>query len=146
MAWWPRSATMSEVPIHLRVPAPIKGRWVQASRAARMRLTDWITVAVEAYMSQQLARAVPPPRIGFCGSAPGARGRRQRQFRRRRAAAHLPIELMQSEDNVAGLIIGWYGIHRQHDGAPDPVAEDPIAETGAEDRAGKQYSLQPGRA
>ena len=68
-----------------------------------MRLTDWITVAVEAYMSQQLARVVPPPRIGFCGSAPGARGRRQRQFRRRRAAAHLPIELMQSEDNVAGL-------------------------------------------
>ncbi len=65
MAWWPRSATMSEVPIHLRVPAAIKGRWVQASRAARMRLTDWITVAVEAYMSQQLARAVPPPGLVF---------------------------------------------------------------------------------
>lgn len=34
--------------IHLRVPAPIKGRWVRASRLAGMRLTDWIVDAVEA--------------------------------------------------------------------------------------------------
>ena len=35
--------------IHLRVPATTKGRWVRASRAAGMRLTDWIVDAVEAH-------------------------------------------------------------------------------------------------
>lgn len=35
--------------IHLRVPASTKGRWVRASRAAGMRLTDWIVDAVEAH-------------------------------------------------------------------------------------------------
>ena len=28
--------------IHLRVPAALKARWVRASRAAGMKLTDWI--------------------------------------------------------------------------------------------------------
>lgn len=35
--------------IHLRVPSATKGRWVRASRAAGMRLTDWIVDAVEAH-------------------------------------------------------------------------------------------------
>ena len=42
--------------IHLRVPAATKGRWVRASRAAGMRLTDWIVDAVEAHMQQQAAK------------------------------------------------------------------------------------------
>lgn len=33
--------------IHLRVPAALKGRWVRESRAAGMRLTDWIISRVE---------------------------------------------------------------------------------------------------
>ena len=41
--------------IHLRVPAATKGRWVRASRASGMRLTDWIVDAVEAHMQQQQA-------------------------------------------------------------------------------------------
>lgn len=38
---------MSEATIHMRVPAATKARWVRASRAAGMRLTDYITEAVE---------------------------------------------------------------------------------------------------
>ena len=34
--------------IHLRVPAALKARWVRESRAAGMRLTDWIVQRVEA--------------------------------------------------------------------------------------------------
>ncbi len=33
--------------IHLRVPAATKARWVRESRAAGMRLTDWIVQRVE---------------------------------------------------------------------------------------------------
>lgn len=38
---------MSDALIHLRVPAATKARWVRESRAAGMRLTDWIVEAVE---------------------------------------------------------------------------------------------------
>lgn len=40
--------TGSEALIHLRVPAELKARWVRESRAAGMRLTDWIVSRVEA--------------------------------------------------------------------------------------------------
>ena len=39
---------MTDALIHLRVPAAIKSRWVRESRAAGMRLTDWIIQRVEA--------------------------------------------------------------------------------------------------
>mgnify|MGYP001055295233 CR=1 FL=1 len=38
---------MTTALIHLNVPAPLKGRWVRASRAAGMRLSDWIVQHVE---------------------------------------------------------------------------------------------------
>ena len=37
--------------IHLRVPAATKARWVRKSRAAGMRLTDWITSRIEQSMT-----------------------------------------------------------------------------------------------
>jgi hypothetical protein len=43
----------SEALIHLRVPAELKARWVRESRAAGMRLTDWITSKVEKEMARQ---------------------------------------------------------------------------------------------
>ncbi len=49
---------MTKAIIHLRVPADTKGRWISASRAAGMRLTDWIVDAVEAHMQQQMAKVV----------------------------------------------------------------------------------------
>lgn len=41
---------MTNATIHLNVPATTKYRWIRASRAANMRLGDWITHAVDAYM------------------------------------------------------------------------------------------------
>jgi len=41
------------------------------------------------------------------------------------------------EDNVSGLIVSWYQVHRQHGGEPDPVAEDLIAEV----RVGQQPTM-----
>lgn len=53
---------MNDSLIHLRVPAATKARWVRASRSAGMRLTDWITEAVETQMQQQLTKiTIPDP-------------------------------------------------------------------------------------
>ncbi|MDY0105322.1 MAG: hypothetical protein RBS27_01510 [Giesbergeria sp.] len=38
---------MADAIIHLSVPATTKARWVRESRAAGMRLTDWIVQRVE---------------------------------------------------------------------------------------------------
>ena len=38
----------TEALIHLRVPAATKASWVRESRAAGMRLTDWIVQRLEA--------------------------------------------------------------------------------------------------
>ena len=56
---------MTESLIHLRIPAAIKGRWVRASRAAGMRLTDYITAAVEAYMQHKTFTLVIPDGLEF---------------------------------------------------------------------------------
>ena len=39
---------MTDAFVHLRVPAALKAGWVRQSRAAGMRLTDWIVQRVEA--------------------------------------------------------------------------------------------------
>lgn len=38
---------MTDALIHLRVPAELKARWVRESRAAGMRITEWIVQRVE---------------------------------------------------------------------------------------------------
>lgn len=38
---------MIDASIHLRVPAAVKARWVRESRAAGMRLTDWIVARID---------------------------------------------------------------------------------------------------
>ena len=50
------------------------------------------------------------------------------------------------EDNLSGLIVGWYARHRALGGDTDPVAEDLILETAAEDALGDGISHAPGRA
>lgn len=37
-----------DVPVHLRVPREMKGRWVARSRAAGLKLNDWIVERLEA--------------------------------------------------------------------------------------------------
>ena len=144
---------MTDSLIHLRVPAATKRRWVRASRAAGLRLTDYITTAVEAYMQQQMARVAIPDGVDFAdlrlardpdGSVSFDWGIIERIC----AASGLPVEMLREgpEDNVAGLIVQWYMAHRRAGGAPDPVAEDLLAEVRAEESAGQPFSHAPGRA
>ena len=56
------------------------------------------------------------------------------------------IFLESHEDNMAGLIIEWYANHLKNGGEHDPVADDLIAETLAEDQLGGGISLPPGSA
>lgn len=141
------------VPIHLRVMPATKGRWVRASRAAGMRLTDYITCAVEAYMQQQFARVAIPEGIDFSDlhlarEPDGCVSFEWSVIERICAASNMPVELLRDgpEDNVVGLILGWYEAHRQRGGAPDLVVEDLESERVAEDAAGQYASHAPGRA
>jgi hypothetical protein len=54
--------------------------------------------------------------------------------------------MSRSEDALAELLTSWYRSHLAAGGAPDPVQEDLIAETQAEDERGGGLSHQPGRA
>lgn len=143
---------MTESLIHLRVSAARKGRWVRASRAAGMRLSDWIISAVEAQM-QQLTLIAVPDDINFADlrlgcDSDGAVSFDWTPIERICAASGVPVELFRDgpEDNVVGLLMTWYRAHRNGGGALDPVAEDLITEATAEDAAGQPYSHAPGRA
>lgn len=144
---------MSDAIIHLRMPAATKGRWIRASRAAGMRLSDWIIQAVEERMKQQLARVAIPDDVDFADLKLARDDNGDLSFdwtpiERICAASGMPVELFRDgpEDNVGGLIMAWYRAHRDSGGPLDPVAEDLIAEVAAEDAAGQPYSHQPGRA
>jgi hypothetical protein len=50
------------------------------------------------------------------------------------------------EDNVAALLVAWYGEHIANGGARDAVQDDLIAETIYEDLHGDRTSHAPGRA
>lgn len=139
--------------IHLRVPAALKGRWIRVSRAADMRLTDWIIEAVEAHMERQLTRIAIPDDVQFSDlklqrDPDGAVSFDWTPIERICAASNLDPAILRDgpDDNVAGLIAHWYGVHRAAGGDPDPVQEDLLLELRAEDAAGQPYSHQPGRA
>ena len=140
--------------IHLRVPASLKARWVRESRAAGMRLTDWIVSKVEAQpmhkstpisipigMSFSALRLARDPQTGDVSFDTSVIERIERE-------SGLPAGFFmeQHEDAVAGLITTWYSAHRAAGGAPDPVADDLLAEVRAEDAAGQHYSHAPGKA
>lgn len=145
---------MSDSIVHLRVPAATKARWVRESRAAGMRLTDWIVQRVEAQPMDKITPISIPQGLGFAA----LRLARDPQtgdvsfdtavIERIEAESGLPAGffMAQHEDAVASLITGWYSAHRAAGGAADPVAEDLLAEVRAEDAAGQHYSHKPGRA
>lgn len=54
--------------------------------------------------------------------------------------------LESREDNMAGLIVEWYAAHLKNGGERNPVADDLIAETMAEDQRGSGISYPPGSA
>lgn len=142
--------------VHLHVPAATKARWVRASRAAGMRLTDWIIKRVEREEAP-VQRAVTisiPPDLGFADLRLARDGDTgdvsfdTAVIERIEASSGLPAGwfMSQPEDAVSGLITHWYSTHRAAGGAPDPVAEDLLSEVRAEDERGGGLSHAPGRA
>lgn len=143
----------SDASIHLRIPAATKGRWIRASRAAGMRLTDWITQAVEAQMAQQLTKITIPDDVGFSDlrlarDSYGMVSFDWTPIERICAASGVDVAILRDgpEDNVAGLVVRWYEAHLEAGGEADPIAEDLLAEVRAEDAAGQHVSHAPGRA
>lgn len=145
---------MSDSIVHLRVPAATKARWVRESRAAGMRLTDWIVKRVEAQPMKKITPIAIPQGLAFAAlrlardPATGDVSFDTAVIERIEAESGLPAGFFmgQHEDALASLITGWYSAHRAAGGAADPVAEDLIAEVRAEDAAGQSYSHKPGRA
>lgn len=139
--------------IRLRVPAALKGRWVRASRAAGMRLTDWIVHNVEAAMAAQTLRITIPDNLRFADlrlrrEPDGDLSFETAPLEQIAAASDDAVgELMRSgDDGLATVITAWYHAARARGEPPDPVAEDLVAEILAEDAAGQRVSLPPGRA
>lgn len=137
--------------MHLRVPAATKARWVRESRAAGMRLTDWIITRVEARMPHQVV--IIPAEIDFSAlrlarDSDGHVSFDAAVVERIALASGLPADyfLVRPEDAIAELIVSWYGSHLAAGGEADPVADDLIAETRAENERGGGLSHQPGRA
>lgn len=139
--------------VHLRVPLALKGRWVRASRAAGMRLTDWIVEAVERDVRQQLTRITIPAGVRFAdlklGRAPdGHVSFSWAPIEAICAASSIDVAGLRDgpEDNVSALIVAWYDAARAAGEPADATADDLIAETLAEERIGQTVSLPPGRA
>lgn len=139
--------------IHLSVPAELKGRWVRASRAAGMRLTDFIVNAVEDYMQRQLANISIPDTVSFSDLklARDADGMVSFDWSPVEAicrASNVPVEILRDgpEDNFSGLIVAWYQHHLAAGGARDSVADDLIGEAIIEQQSGQNFSYQPGKA
>lgn len=142
-----------EALIHLRVPAATKAAWVRESRAAGMRLTDWIIERVEAQQMQQITPISIPADLTFADlklarDSDGMVSFDTSVISRIEAASGLPdgFFMGQHEGAVAELLTHWYRLHIDGGGAPDAVQEDLIAETRAEDVRGGGFSHQPGRA
>lgn len=144
---------MPDALIHLRVPAARKGRWVRASRAAGMRLTDWIVHNVEAAMAAQTLRITIPDNLRFADlrlrrEPDGDLSFETAPLEQIAASSGDEVrELMRAgEDGISLVITNWYHAARARGEPPDPVAEDLAAEILAEDAAGQRVSLPPGRA
>jgi hypothetical protein len=144
---------MTESLIHLRVPAALKGRWVRASRAAGLRLTDWIVNAVEAHMHRQLTHIAIPTDVRWedlrlARDPDGNVSFDWGPIERICQACGVDVALFRDapEDNLAQLLNTWYAAHRADGGEPCPIQEDLIAEALIEEQHGEHVSHQPCRA
>ena len=147
--------TDGEALIHLRVPVAVKARWVRESRAASMRLTDWITQCVDSTLTQQMtAHIVIPDDVQFSDlklsrdTSTGDIEFDWAPIERICIASGIDISVLRDQDegNLAELLTVWYRAHRDAGGEPDSAMDDLIAEAAAEDDRGGGYSHRPGRA
>lgn len=104
-------------------------------------------------MQQQITKVAIPDNLKFadlnlCRESDGSVSFDWAVIERICEASGLSVEMFRDapEDNVSGVIVGWYQAHRQHGGEADPVADDLIAEVVAEEKAGQVVSHKPGRA
>lgn len=146
----------AQATIHMNVPSALKARWVRESRAAGMRLTDWIVSRVEGKAMQQPSTtttiAIPPglafSELQLARDADGMVSFDTSVIGRIEAFSGLPEGHFMDlpEDALSDLITQWYRAHLAAGGDPDPVQEYLIAEVRAEDAAGQHASHAPGRA
>lgn len=144
----------NEALIHLRVPASLKARWVLSSRAAGMRLTDWIIQQVEKPMAKPNLTALVIPEglqfseLGLARDASGDVSFDWAPVERICQASSIDVAPFMDgpEDNLASLLTAWYRAHLAAGGERDPVYEDLIGEVQLEDAAGQLSSHAPGRA
>lgn len=145
---------MTDATIHLRVPAATKAAWVRESRAAGMRLGDWIIERVEAHKMHRLTTIRIPDELVFA-DLKLARDPRTGDvsfdtsvINQIEAASGLPegFFMGQPEDALSDLITQWYCSHLAAGGDPDLVQDDLISEAALEDAHGGGLSHQPGRA
>ena len=54
---------MTDSLVHLRVPAATKARWVRESRAAGMRLTDWIVARIDGQKGKTMIQYTIRPTV-----------------------------------------------------------------------------------
>lgn len=135
--------------INLPIPKELKARWVRASRAAGMKLSDWIIQRVESTLHMANIRVpsdLPFSALNLARDPDGAVSMDVDTLVRICELNGFPPQLLENEDNLAQLVNAWYQAHLAAGGAPDQVQEELIAEALAEDAAGQQYSYQPGRA
>lgn len=147
---WPISdrAVSAESLIHLRVPAATKARWVRESRAAGMRLTDWLVSRID-----PMPQITIPPGLSFAAlklsrDASGSVSFDLAVITAIEQASGLAdgFLMSQPEDVLGEVIVRWYDAHIAAGGERDPVADDLIAEVRIEDERGGGISHQPGRA
>lgn len=139
--------------IHLNVDRHTKGRWVRASRAAGVKLTDYIENAVEAYMTQQLTTVAIPDNVSFDDlqltmDPDGHISFNTDVIAKICRASGVDIRVFEDgpEDNLSELINAWYRAHLSNGGDKHPVMEALIQEVGIENASGQLSSLPPGSA
>ena len=140
---------MTDALVSLRVPAATKARWVRESRAAGMRLTDWIISKIDPPMPKITIPGVPFEALKLQrDTKSGDVSFDTAVISAVEQASGLPAGYFasQPEDAIGELLMQWYAAHLAAGGEPDPVAEDLIAEARAEDERGGGFSHQPGRA
>ena len=97
-----------EALIHLRVPAATKARWVRESRAAGMRLTDWITSKVEKEMARQTYKGLDGVVIECDLSQASSLVRYSTDGGQTfRATPYQVADGRHDADRIAGLVDGW---------------------------------------
>lgn len=143
---------MTDSLIHLRVPAALKGRWIRESRAAGLRLTDWIISAVETGTPQRVTRISVPPDVSFSDlaltrGADGALSFDWSPIHRVCEASGLDADIIgSSEDNLSAFLGQWYGAHLAAGGNRDAAMDELLGEAVIEDARGQTVSHPPGRA